>query len=321
MLGSQRKALALAGLSRSTWHYRHHRRPARADPIPQSQRDYPSRLSRGEREQIEERILDGWSKQVSVDHSFAAAWDEGVMLGSRRSWWRIAGELKYQALRPKIPTHAGHKSPRPVPVVTATAPGQAWSWDITDLFSPWRGIVFKAYKITDIYSRQIVGWRVEEREADHLAVDMFATAIAEHGAPEVVHADSGAAMRSNTLRAALTEHGVRLSHNRPYVSNDNPFSEAGFRTMKYRPSYPRIFPTLQAARTYLTDYVKWYNTEHKHSGIALFTPSQVADGSWEQVWQIRDQALQDYYEQHPHRFRIRPRTPIPAKLVGINLPT
>ncbi|MCT1803753.1 hypothetical protein M3B51_13300 [Kocuria carniphila] len=136
MLGSQRKALALAGLSRSTWHYRHHRRRARADPIPQSQRDYPSRLSRGEREQIEERILGGWSKQVSVDHSFAAAWDEGVMLGSRRSWWRIAGELKYQALRPKIPTHAGHKSPRPVPVVTATAPGQAWSWDITDLFSP-----------------------------------------------------------------------------------------------------------------------------------------------------------------------------------------
>lgn len=321
MLGSQRKALAVAGLSRSAWHYRHHHRPPRAEPIPHSQRDYPSKLSRGEREAIEERILAGWSQGESVDHSFASAWDEGVMLGSRRSWWRIARELEDQTLRPKIPTHTGQKTPRPVPVVTATAPGQAWSWDITDLFSPWRGIVFKAYKITDIYSRQTVGWRVEEREADRLAVEMFAAAIVEHGAPEVVHADSGAAMRSNALRAALTEHGVRLSHNRPYVSNDNPFSEAGFRTMKYRPSYPRIFQTLQAARAYLTDYVKWYNTEHKHSGIALFTPSQVADGSWEQVWHIRDQALQDYYQRHRHRFRTRPRTPKPADLVGINLPT
>lgn len=179
--------------------------------------------------------------------------------------------------------------------------------------------MFKAYKITDIYSREIVGWRIEEREADHLAVEMFERVIVERGAPEVVHADSGAAMRSNALRETLQAHRVRLSHNRPYVSNDNPFSEAGFRTMKYRPGYPRVFKALEGAREYLAGYVRWYNTEHKHSGIALFSPAQVGDGSWRQVWQVRDQALQRYYEQYPERFAQRPVTPSPAEKVGINL--
>lgn len=130
--------------------------------------------------------------------------------------------------------------------------------------------MYKAYKITDIYSREIVGYRVEDREADHLAVEIFQTAISARGAPDVVHADSGAAMRSHALGTALTNSGARLSHNRPYVSNDNPFSEAGFRTMTYRPGYPHVFDTLDAARTYIAAYVAWYNTEHKHSGIALW---------------------------------------------------
>ena len=288
-------------------------------PVPQRERVYPSRVSGKDRERIEECILAGWANEVSVDHSFASAWDAGVMLASRRTWWRIAAELE-QSLRPTSPTKRGQRAPREVPVVAATGPGQAWSWDITDLLTQWRGQAFKAYKITDIYSREIVGWRVEEREADHLAVDMFEAAIMERGMPEVVHADSGAAMRSHALREALTEHRVRLSHNRPYVSNDNPFSEAGFRTMKYRPGYPRVFTSVDAARDYVADYVDWYNTEHKHSGIALFSPAQVGDGSWKTVWKARDQALQRYYERHPERFRSRPLTPAPAGKVGINLP-
>ncbi|WP_449372360.1 transposase [Arthrobacter psychrolactophilus] len=192
----------------------------------------------------------GWAEQVSVSHSFASAWDAGVMLASRRTWWRIAAEIEDQMLRPTIPTQRENKQGRrEKPVVKATGPCQAWSWDITDVYSPWRKIVFKVYSVMDIFSRQIVGWRVEEREADHLAVEMFETAIAHHGAPQLVHADSGPAMKSHLLRDALTDHGVELSHNRPYVSNDNPFSESGFRTMKYRPGYPRIFKTVETARS------------------------------------------------------------------------
>lgn len=224
-------------------------------------------------------------------------------------------------LRPKVPTRKGPRQPRNKPILRATGPGQVWSWDITDLYSPWRGKVFKAYKITDIFSRKIVGWRVEDREVDRLAVDMFTTAITEHGAPDVVHADSGAAMTSTLLRDYLHEQHVNLTHNRPYVSNDNPFSEAGFRTMKYRPGYPKVFTDLDTARTYITDYVSWYNHQHKHSGIALFSPADVHDGTWRNAWTTRDTALQAYFTAHPERFRARPRTPTPATTVGINLPT
>ena len=319
--GSQRQALKLAGLSRGTWHYRHSPRPAKPAPIPQADRAYQSRISPADRQQIGEHILAGWARGESADHSFASAWDDEVMLGSRRSWWRVAADLEQQALRPKVPRkRAGPRTPRQAPVVTATEPNQAWSWDITDLLTPWRGVVFKAYKITDIFSREIVGWRVEKREADHLAVEMFADAVAARGAPTVVHADSGPAMKSNALGTFLGSQGITLSHNRPYVSNDNPFSEAGFRTMKYRPGYPKVFDTLQAARDYLTTYVTWYNHEHKHSGIALFSPAQVGDGTGKTAWSSRDRALQSYYERHPERFRARPHTPRPAEKVGINLP-
>lgn len=319
--GSQRRALALAGLSRSSWHYRQHPRERVADPIPQADRAYQSRISESDREEIAGHILAAWAQQNSVDHAFATAWDAGIMLGSRRTWWRIAAEVEDQMLRPKAPSRNQRRAPRNKPVLKASGPGQVWSWDITDLYSPWRGVVFKAYKITDIFSREIVGWRVEGREADHLAVEMFATAIAAHGAPGVVHADNGASMTSNLLRDFLTEqHGTKVSYNRPYVSDDNPFSEAGFRTMKYRPGYPKVFADLEAARSYLAKYVPWYNHEHKHSGIALFSPSQVGDGTWHKAWKIRETALQSYFEAHPERFRARPRTPTPAGTVGINLP-
>ncbi|MFT3889120.1 MAG: DDE-type integrase/transposase/recombinase [Arachnia sp.] len=320
VLGSQREALAVVGLSRSTWHYRQHPRPRVEAPVPQRERAYESRISEQDRERISQYILAGWAKEQSVDHSFAAAWDTGVMLGSRRTWWRIAAEIDDQLLRPTVPARKDKRLSRSAPVVKATGPGQVWSWDITDLYSPWRGKTFKGYKIIDIFSREIVGWRVEDREADQLAVDMFTAAIAVHGAPQVVHADSGAAMTSNLLKDYLHSHRVEVTHNRPYTSNDNPFSEAGFRTMKYRPGYPKVFTDLDHARTYLAEYVSWYNTEHRHSGIALFTPAQVADGTWRQAWQTRDTALQAYYQQHPERFHRQPDTPAPASTVGINLP-
>jgi putative transposase len=123
-------------------------------------------------------------------------------------------------------------------MLEATGPGQVWSWDITDLRTPWRGVAFKAYSVIDIYSRKVVGHRVEEREVDQLAVEMFSGAFGVHGIPEAVHADSGPAMRSTLLKDLLGDLGVTQTHNRPRVSNDNPFPESEFRTMKYRPNYP-----------------------------------------------------------------------------------
>jgi putative transposase len=321
IIGSQRTALKLAGVSRGTWHYRSHPRPAVQHPIHQSDRAYESRISTAHQDRILGLILASWEKGNSVDHAFATAWDNGVLLASNRSWWRIAAEYEDQQARPTIPRkRGGTRGSSEKPVVKASGPSQVWSWDITDIYSKWQGKVFKVYSIMDIFSREIVGWRAEERESDHLAAEMFKTAIARHGAPRIVHADSGPAMRSTLLRDTLTAHGVELSHNRPYVSNDNPFSESGFRTMKYRPGYPRIFNDLEAAREYLTCYVNWYSTDHKHSGIALFSPSQVHDGSWKELWNKRDKVHQDYYEQHPGRFRQRPTTPAPATHAGINLP-
>ncbi|ULN43377.1 DDE-type integrase/transposase/recombinase [Mycolicibacterium crocinum] len=320
MIGSQRRALAMIELSRSSWHYRSSPRPRVADPVPQKARRYPSRIGAAQRAAIQDEILAGWSTGVSVDQSFATMWDTGVMLASRRSWWRIAAAIDDQSARPVAPTRSTNKAPRPAPVLKATGPQQIWSWDITDLRSPWRGVAFKAYSIIDIYSRKIVGWRVEERECDDLAKQMFETAITTYGAPSVVHADSGPAMRSAVLKDLLADSAIAQTHNRPRVSNDNPFSESEFRTMKYRPNYPGIFDDLDTARAWVDTYVSWYNTHHRHSGIALFTPDEVHNGSWTQRWHHRDQALQAYYDAHPERFRARPHVTSPDPVVGINLP-
>jgi putative transposase len=289
--------------------------------VPQKDRAYPSRIPEADRAVIVDRIVAGWQAGTSVDYTFAASWDEGLMLASRRSWWRIAACIADQRARPVTPTRSTSKTPRQAPVLKATGPQQIWSWDITDLRTPWRGVAFKAYSIIDIYSRKIVGWRVEKRESDDLAVDMFKTAFAGHGLPAVVHADSGPAMRSTDLTDLLGDLDIAQTHNRPRVSNDNPFSESEFRTMKYRPNYPGVFDDLDTARAWVSSYVSWYNQHHRHSGIALFTPEQVHNGTWTQRWQARDQALQAYYDTHPERFRNRPRTHSPEPVVGINLPT
>jgi putative transposase len=302
----------MAGLPRSTWHYRQSPRPPTEQPVGQKDRAYRSRISSADRARVAERITAGWREGVSVDHSYAQAWDQGMMLASRRSWWRIADGIADQSARPVVPTRRGSaRAPREAPVLEATGPGQVWSWDITDLRSPWRGQAFKAYSIIDIYSRKLVGWRVEHREADQLAVDMFKAAFVEHGKPIAVHADSGPAMRSSLLKDLLADLNIAETHNRPRVSNDNPFSESEFRTMKYRPNYPGTFDTIEQARAHMDRYVPWYNQNHKHSGIALFSPDEIHNGTWRTLWQQRDQAHQAYYDKHPNDSGAAPAPPSP----------
>lgn len=321
-MGSQRRALQAAGVSRSTWHYRGHPRETVDVPVPHKDRAQPARIDDADRARITALIQEGWAAGVSVDHSFAAAWDDGVMLGSRRSWWRIAQGIEDQSERPQVPTRRGQAAGvRPgAPVVVAHAPMDAWCWDITDLRSPWQSLSFKAYCVMDIYSRKVVGWRVEEREVDGLAVEMFERAFGAEGIPGAVHADSGAAMRSNAVGDLFADLGITKTHNRPRVSNDNPYSESAFKTMKYRPAYPGTFDTIEDARTYMEWFVPWHNSQHKHSGIALFSPDEVHDGSWREKWAQRQATLTDYYERHPRRYLRKPSTPAPATTVGINWP-
>lgn len=287
-------------------------------PVAQTDRAYESRIDVEDRATIAALIRSAWADGNSVDHAFATAWDRGIMIASKRSWWRIAADLD-QDDRPVAPTKGtGTSRKRAAPVVVAKTPGEVWSWDITDLKSPYSRKTFKAYSVIDIYSRMIIAWRVEEREDQGLVNEMFTQAIEAYGPPKVVHADNGAVMKSNDLKILLGGKGIEMSHNRPYVSNDNPYSESEFRTMKYRPNYPGTFDSLEDARTFLRSYVPWYNTCHKHSGIALFSPQDVFDGTWKTKHQVRDQALQRYFARHPERFRGRPKTRKPADVVGIN---
>lgn len=317
---SQRSALNLIGLSRSAFHYRSKPRPKTNSPVPHCDRNYPNRIDEASAQEIRTRIDQAWGKGLSVGWAFADAWDEGVMLGSQRSWWRIANTIDDQQSRPVIPVKKRNAGKRPPPQVLATAPGQAWVWDITDLNSPFRGLVFKAYVIEDLFSRKIVGYRIEEREVDALAVEMFQTAFTEHGEPGLVHSDSGAAMTSNVLTGLFADRGVTHSRTRPRVSNDNAHKESAFRTLKYRPGYPGTFDTIDDARAWFAGYVDWYNTSHHHTGLALYTPGQVHDGTWRHVHAVRQQALDAYYDAHPERFRRRPHVKTPAEMVGINPP-
>lgn len=314
---SQRRALKISNVSRGTYHYHHHPRPRVNTPIPQSERNYPSRLDIAECEAIITQIRESWARGESVLNAFASTWDDGIYLGSLRQWYRVANTID-QDQRPRSPLRR-HRPKRAAPVVVADGPGQVWMWDITDLKATYMGQAFKAYVIQDLYSRNIIGHCVALNENDDIAAAMFAEAIDRHGAPRVIHSDNGAPMRSTALAELCEEMDIELSFNRPRTSNDNPFKESEFRTMKYRPGYPGVFDTLEAARDWIDYYVVWFNTRHHHSGIALHTPQSVYNGTWTQAHDRRVGAINTYHRDHPERFHQPPTVKRPQQRVAINL--
>ncbi|MFC7376655.1 transposase [Brachybacterium sp. GCM10030268] len=239
------------------------------------------------------------------------------MHGSQSTWHRVGGKLTGP---PEVGADTSNRprNSRQLPVVVASGPGQAWSWDITELKSTYSRITFKMYSVIDIFSRYRIASRVEIDSAGCHAVEMFTEAIAREGAPRVIHSDNGGAMKSTALMNLFDERGIGASNSRPYVSNDNPYSEAEFSTMKSRSSYPEYFESLQNAREFDHAYTVWANNQQYHSGVAHFTPSQVHFGTWRTVWARREATLQRYYESHPERFRAKPKTPSPPATVGIN---
>src|SRR5664280_376348 len=192
--------------------------------------------------------------------------------------------------------------PRAVPELVATAPRQVYSWDITKLAGPVRGQYFDCYVMIDIYSRYIVGAHVHNAESGPLAVEMMTEVFNVHGVPHVVHADRGTSMTSKTVATLLADLEVTRSHSRPRVSNDNPYSEAWFKTLKYAPVFPERFSSLQAAREFMSEFVDFYNHHHRHLGIGLHTPGDVHYGHAADAQRRRAQTLAAARDQHPTRF-------------------
>lgn len=253
----------------------------------------------------------------SVMEVYATLLSRGVHLASMRTMYRLLAE------RGETQERRNQRLPRVYvkPSLTATAPNQVWTWDITKLATKGVGVFLQAYVIIDLFSRYVVGWMVAAKECKHLAAQLFAETIARHGVEPglTVHADRGSAMKSDTLAQLLATLGVQRSFSRPHVSDDNAFSEAQFKTLKYQPDYPGRFAGELHARGWLQPFFGWHNDEHHHSSLALFTPAEVFFGRVEQVRAIRQAALDATYAAHPERFpNGAPRAALPPSEVNIN---
>ena len=243
-----------------------------------------------------ERFLDRSVRQV-----YAALLDEGCYLGSISTMYRLLRQNKQVQERRRQSRHQKHIRP----VLRATGPNQVWTWDITKLRGPAKGSGYRLYVVLDIFSRCVVGWLVSERECQHLAAQLIETACQRHGISRdalTLHADRGGPMVSKTVSELLCDLGVARSHSRPRVSNDNPFSEAQFKTVKYAPQFPGRFASIEEARQFCAAFLIFYNTQHYHTGIALLTPEMVHMGKATTIQQARQATLERAYARVPGRF-------------------
>jgi len=293
------------GVSRATA-YRH--RSPGPPAVPRARRRSPLALSDTERSAIlaelhAERFVDASPAAV-----YATLLDEGTYLASERTMYRILAanqEVRERRAQLRHPAYAA-------PELLATAPNELWSWDITKLRGPAKWSWFYLYVILDVFSRYVPGWMVATRESAALAERLIADSVGKQGIEPgalTIHADRGSSMASKPVALLLADLGVAKSHSRPHVSNDNPYSEAHFKTLKYRPGFPARFGSIEDARAFCRTFFTWYNTEHRHSGIGLLTPATVHAGRAEEVRAARAVTLAQAYAAHPERFVRRPPTP------------
>ena len=251
---------------------------------------------------------------------FATLLDEGVYHCSLRTMQRILEQEGETGERRDQLTHPAYQKPE----LLATAPNQLWSWDITKLKGPAKWTYFYLYVILDVFSRYVVGWMVAPRETAELAKRLIADTCDKQDIQPgelTIHADRGSSMTSKPVAFLLADLSVTKSHSRPYVSDDNPYSESHFRTLKYRPDFPERFGCIQDARAFCQDFFTWYNEEHRHSGLGLLSPAVVHHGLAPQAIERRREVLDAAYCAHPERFVRKPPQPQPApKEVWINKP-
>jgi putative transposase len=217
-------------------------------------------------------------------------------------------------------THPSYQKPE----LLASGPNELWSWDITKLLGPSKWTYFYLYVILDVFSRYVVGWMLAHRETAEMARQLIEDTCSKHQIGQgqlTIHADRGSSMTSKPVAFLLADLGVTKTHSRPYVSDDNPYSESQFRTMKYRPNFPDRFGSIQDGRSFSQQFFRWYNHEHRHSGIGLLTPAMLHFGQAEEIVQKRQLVLDAAYLAHPERFVRQPPQPLSIpKEVWINKP-
>jgi len=251
---------------------------------------------------------------------YATLLDEGTYLASQRTMYRLLaanGEVRERRDQLRRPNYAK-------PELLATKPNELWSWDITKLLGPQKWTYYYLYVMLDVFSRYVVGWMLTHRETGVLAEKFIAEALAKQGITRdqlTIHADRGSAMTSKPVAYLMADLGVTKSHSRPHVSNDNPFSESQFKTMKYRPTFPDRFGCAEDGRGFCGPFFSWYNHVHRHSGLGLHTPASVHYGRAAAIRERRAVVLAGAYAAHPERFvRVIPQPPPLPTAVWINPP-
>jgi putative transposase len=270
------------------------------------------------------KVLDALHEIRFADKSpaqiYAQLLDEGKRLCSISTMYRLLRSQKEVRERRSVQSRHSYERPE----LLATGPNQVWSWDITKLKGPGKWDYYCLYVIIDIYSRYVVGWTLHEYESAELARTLIETSCERqktHNSGLIIHSDRGTAMTSKTVAMLFTELGISRSLNRPHVSNDNPFSESHFKTLKYQPTFPRRFGSYLDARAFCQHFFDWYNNEHRHSGIALMTPSTVHYGRADECNDQRQMVLNKAFVRNPERFvKGLPRTLHLPEAVWINPP-
>lgn len=294
--------------------------PAPESPPPRERTVSTRALSAPERQLVLDVLHSERFVDVAPTEVHATLLDEGIYHCSVRTMYRILHENQEVRERRRQSRHPRYVKPQ----LEATAPNQVWSWDITKLLGPVKWTYYYLYVILDIYSRYVVGWMLAERESATLAKQLIKTSCYKQEIVQdqlTLHADRGSSMSSKSLALMLSDLGITKTHSRPHVSNDNPFSESQFKTMKYRPEFPKRFGSIQDARAFGQDFFTWYNDEHRHSGIGWLTPKMAHYGLAEDVTAFRQKILDQAYQNHPERFvNKKPKAPELPKIVWINPP-
>jgi putative transposase len=312
-----RPACRALGVAPATLYRR--RRP----PVPKASRPRPTparALSTCERDAVlvelhSDRFLDASPAAV-----VATLLDEGRYLASERTMYRVlAAEGEVKERRNQL-THPSYQKPE----LLALRPNEVWSWDISKLKGPATWTYYYLYAVLDVFSRYIVGWTLQHRESGEVAKALIAQATEQQEITPgtlTIHADRGSSMTSKPVAFLLADLGVTRTHNRPYTSSDNPYSEAHFKTLKYRPDFPARFDSIEVARDFCRDFFSWYNHEHRHSGIGLMTPESVHYGRAKEIHEERARVLAAAYSRTPERFVLRPpRPPALPTAAWINKP-